>query len=75
MVAKARTNVNKLCAVFCCARQTVNAMLSDEPDRFTNYLDYIVTGQDVAAAWSLVEYSIYQYTQFKVSEKIFLWGV
>jgi len=66
MAAKAKTNVMKLSAIFCCARQTVNTMLSNHSDRSAHYLDYIINIDDIKSSWELVKYSIYQYTQFKV---------
>ena len=62
MAAKANTNVLKLSAIFCCARQTIDAMLSDNVAQKTGFLDFTVT----LDSWNLVDYSIYQYTQFKV---------
>ena len=66
MAAKANTNVLKLSAIFCCARQTIDAMLSDNVAQKTGFLDFTVTLDDVKNSWNLVDYSIYQYTQFKV---------
>ena len=66
MTSKGFTNTLKLASVFACGRITVELMEQNHPDEEKILIDFVVTENDINAAFEFVKFSQETYKSLKV---------
>ena len=72
MTSKGFTNTLKLASVFACGRMTVELMEQNHPDEEKMLINFVVTAEDVKAAFEFVKLSQETYISLKVCILILL---
>ena len=72
MTSKGFTNTLKLATVYACGRQTVELMERNLSDEEQHLIDFVVTADDVKAAFEFVKMSLETYRSLKVRLPTFI---
>ena len=67
MTSKGFTNTLKLATVYACGRLTLDLMESDLPEQEQHITEFVVSSDDVKAAFEFVKMSVETYRSLKVS--------
>ena len=72
MTSKGFTNTLKLATVYACGRLTLDLMESDLPEQEQHITEFVVSSDDVKAAFEFVKMSVETYRSLKVRLPTFI---